>query len=112
MARHAGRTHALYMNQLRQWFAWCESNSLDPLVGVQHAHVQMSWMTAYIALKGGSAAAGPRAVPGAGAAIGTRRVGAQIDSPIRIANSTCSTTLFVGCHNHASAALLGPLQQH
>lgn len=25
--------------QLRQWFSWCESNALDPLVGIQRALV-------------------------------------------------------------------------
>ncbi len=34
LARYAGRTHALYAYQLREWFAWCEGNGLDPLVGV------------------------------------------------------------------------------
>lgn len=37
LARYAGRTHALYAYQLRRWFAWCESNGLDPLVGIQRA---------------------------------------------------------------------------
>ena len=41
LARYAGRTHALYANQLRQWFTWCESNGLDPLVGIQRAHVEL-----------------------------------------------------------------------
>lgn len=41
LARYAGRTHTLYDYQLRQWFAWCESNGLDPLVGVQRAHVEL-----------------------------------------------------------------------
>jgi site-specific recombinase XerD len=27
--------------QLREWFAWCEGNGLDPLVGVQRAHVEL-----------------------------------------------------------------------
>ena len=31
LARYAGRTHALYAYQLRQWFAWCDSNGLDAL---------------------------------------------------------------------------------
>ena len=32
-------THALYTFQLRRWFAWCEANALDPLIGIQRAHV-------------------------------------------------------------------------
>jgi integrase/recombinase XerD len=35
LARYSGRTHSLHAYQLREWFAWCESNGLDPLVGVQ-----------------------------------------------------------------------------
>jgi integrase/recombinase XerD len=27
--------------QLREGFVWCERNALDPLVGVQRAHVEM-----------------------------------------------------------------------
>jgi len=41
LARYAGRTHALYAYQLRQWFAWCETNGLDPLAGIQRAHVEL-----------------------------------------------------------------------
>jgi len=41
LARYSGRTHALYAYQLKQWFAWCETNGLDPLVGVQRAHVEL-----------------------------------------------------------------------
>ena len=41
LARYAGRTHALYVYQLRQWFTWCETNGLDPLVGIQRAHVEL-----------------------------------------------------------------------
>src|SRR5674476_1238181 len=41
LARYSGRTHSLYAYQLREWFAWCESNGLDPLVGVQRAHVEL-----------------------------------------------------------------------
>ena len=41
LARYSGRTHALYAFQLRQWFAWCESHGLDPLVGIQRAHVEL-----------------------------------------------------------------------
>ena len=41
LARYSGRTHTLYAYQLRQWFAWCQSNGLDPLVGIQRAHVEL-----------------------------------------------------------------------
>jgi integrase/recombinase XerD len=41
LARYAGRTHVLYEFQLREWFTWCESNGLDPLVGIQRAHVEL-----------------------------------------------------------------------
>jgi site-specific recombinase XerD len=41
LARYSGRTHALYTYQIRQWFTWCETNGLDPLVGVQRAHVEL-----------------------------------------------------------------------
>jgi site-specific recombinase XerD len=41
LARDAGRTHTLYSFQLRQWFRWCETNGLDPLVGIQRAHVKL-----------------------------------------------------------------------
>lgn len=33
LARYSGHTHGLYAYQLRQWFAWCESNGLDPWPG-------------------------------------------------------------------------------
>ena len=33
LARYSGRTHSLYAYQLRQWFAWCQTNGLDPLIG-------------------------------------------------------------------------------
>jgi site-specific recombinase XerD len=42
LARYSGRTHALYAFQLREWFAWCESNGLDPLAGIQRAHVELA----------------------------------------------------------------------
>ena len=42
LARYSGRTHHLYQFQLREWFAWCERSGLDPLVGVQRAHVELS----------------------------------------------------------------------
>jgi integrase/recombinase XerD len=41
LARYSGRTHALYAFQLREWFAWCERSELDPLVGIQRAHVEL-----------------------------------------------------------------------
>lgn len=41
LARYSGRTHALYSFQLRRWFGWCEGNGLDPLVGIQRAHVEL-----------------------------------------------------------------------
>ena len=41
LAQYAGHTHALYSYQLRRWFGWCEGNGLDPLVGIQRAHVEL-----------------------------------------------------------------------
>jgi integrase/recombinase XerD len=41
LARYSGRTYSLYAYQLREWFAWCESNGVDPFVGVQRAHVEL-----------------------------------------------------------------------
>ena len=41
LARYSGRTHTLSAYQLWQWFAWCQSNGLDPLVGIQRAHVEL-----------------------------------------------------------------------
>lgn len=41
LARYSGRTHALYAFQLKQWFACCEGHELDPLVGIQRAHVEL-----------------------------------------------------------------------
>lgn len=41
LARYRGHTHALYTYQLRRWFAWCETSAIDPLVGVQRAHVEL-----------------------------------------------------------------------
>ncbi len=41
LARYSGRTHALYAFQLREWFGWCESHGLDPLVGIQRAHLEL-----------------------------------------------------------------------
>lgn len=41
LARYTGHTHTLYAYQLRRWFTWCESSGLDPLVGIQRAHVEL-----------------------------------------------------------------------
>jgi len=41
LARYAGRTHALYAYQLGRWFSWIPTNGLDPLVGIQRAHVEL-----------------------------------------------------------------------
>ena len=41
LARYSGRTRDLYAYQLRRWFAWCEACGLDPLVGIQRAHVEL-----------------------------------------------------------------------
>jgi len=41
LARYGGRTHDLYAYQLRRWFGWCEGNGLDPLLGIQRAHVEL-----------------------------------------------------------------------
>ncbi|MBA2560845.1 MAG: tyrosine-type recombinase/integrase [Propionibacteriales bacterium] len=41
LARYTGQTHTLYAYQLRRWFAWCETNALDPLVGLQRAHLEL-----------------------------------------------------------------------
>ena len=41
LARYSGSTHTLYAAQLRCWFGWCETNGLDPLVGIQRAHVEL-----------------------------------------------------------------------
>ncbi len=41
LARYSGHPHELYASQLRRWFAWCETNGLDPLVGIQRAHVEL-----------------------------------------------------------------------
>ena len=41
LARYSGRTHHLYEFQLREWFSWCEARGVDPLVGVQRAHVEL-----------------------------------------------------------------------
>jgi hypothetical protein len=41
LARYSGQTHTLYACQLRRWFAWCEASALEPLVGIQRAHVEL-----------------------------------------------------------------------
>ncbi|WP_341229361.1 tyrosine-type recombinase/integrase [Nocardioides salarius] len=41
LARYSGHTHKLYAFQLQRWFAWCESNGLDPLERIQSAHVEL-----------------------------------------------------------------------
>src|SRR3954466_6788262 len=41
LARYSGRTHTLYAFQLREWFAWCDSNGLDALTGIQRAYVEL-----------------------------------------------------------------------
>jgi integrase/recombinase XerD len=41
LAGYSGRTHRLYAFRLRKWFSWCENHGLDPLVGVQRAHVEL-----------------------------------------------------------------------
>ena len=41
LARYSGATRTLYAAQLRRWFTWCESNGLDPLVGIQRAHIEL-----------------------------------------------------------------------
>jgi hypothetical protein len=41
LARYTGQTRRLYAYQLRRWFSWCETNALDPLVGLQRAHLEL-----------------------------------------------------------------------
>ena len=41
LARYSGHTHDLYSYQLRRWFTWCQANGLDPLTGIQRAHVEL-----------------------------------------------------------------------
>ncbi len=41
LARYSGHTRVLYAYQLRRWFTWCEDNALDPLLGIQRAHVEL-----------------------------------------------------------------------
>ena len=41
LARYTGHTHTLYAYELRRWFAWCEGRGLDPLEGIQRAHLEL-----------------------------------------------------------------------
>jgi integrase/recombinase XerD len=41
LARCSGHTHQSYAYQLRRWFDWCDTNGLDPLGGIQRAHVEL-----------------------------------------------------------------------
>lgn len=41
LARYTGATRTLYEAQLRRWFEWCEANGLNPLIGIQRAHVEL-----------------------------------------------------------------------
>ncbi len=41
LARYSGHTHELYTYELRRWCEWCEANRLDPLIGIQRAHVEL-----------------------------------------------------------------------
>jgi site-specific recombinase XerD len=41
LARYTGHTHELYAAALRRCFGWCQSNALDPLTGIQRAHVEL-----------------------------------------------------------------------
>ncbi len=41
LARYSGRTHEMYTSQLARCFAWSEGNGLDPLGGIQRAHVEL-----------------------------------------------------------------------
>lgn len=43
LARSSGHTHTLYSYQLRRWFAWCETNTLDPLIGIQRGVCCTNW---------------------------------------------------------------------
>jgi hypothetical protein len=54
LARYCGHTHDLYAYQLREWFSWCETHGLDPLVCVQRAHLELdsSVVTVMHAIRG------------------------------------------------------------
>lgn len=41
LARYSGHTYKLCAAQRRRWFTKCETNRLDPLIGVQRAHVEL-----------------------------------------------------------------------
>jgi site-specific recombinase XerD len=41
LARYSGHTHQLYAAALRRWFGWCETSRLDPLTGIQRAHIEL-----------------------------------------------------------------------
>jgi integrase/recombinase XerD len=41
LARYSGLTHDLDAYQLRRWFDWCRHDALDPLVGIERAHVEL-----------------------------------------------------------------------
>lgn len=41
LARYSGHTHTMYTAQPRRWFDWCHTTGLDPLVGIQRAHVEL-----------------------------------------------------------------------
>jgi len=41
LARYSGATHHLYAAHLRRWVSWCETNKMDPLIGIQRAHVEL-----------------------------------------------------------------------
>lgn len=41
LARYSGHTHSLYAYQLRRRFDWCQTGNLDPLIGIQRAHVEL-----------------------------------------------------------------------
>lgn len=41
LARYSRHTHDLYAYQLRRWFDWCQHNALDPLFGIERAHIEL-----------------------------------------------------------------------
>ena len=41
LARYTGATHQLYRYALGRWFTWCDTQQLDPLQGIQRAHVEL-----------------------------------------------------------------------
>jgi integrase/recombinase XerD len=41
LAQYTGHTHQLYAAAPRRWFGWCQSNDLDPLAGIQRAHIEL-----------------------------------------------------------------------